>query len=89
MDAIRFDEQKIFAPTKEDLGQVTARRSCGDATTGGCHSEDTLQLESTSAVLMLMLAQVIRMSRFGYSSGETEDVTLLTQSMSTRLEGID
>ena len=24
MDAMRFDDQKIFAPTKEDLRQVTA-----------------------------------------------------------------
>ena len=33
---MRFDEQKIFATTKEDL-----RLSCGDATTGACDSEGT------------------------------------------------
>ena len=92
---MRFDEQKIFATTMVDLRQVTADVPVVMRRPGACDSEGTdnggrisrvltLQVESMSAVMMLMLALVIRI--FGYSSGETEDVTPLTLSMSTRLE---
>ena len=76
MDALRFDEQKIFATTKDDLRQVTRQvpviqrvQRTVDASTSRVL---TLQVESTSVT-------------FGYSSDETEDVMPLTQSMSTRL----
>ena len=72
MDAMRFDEQKSFAKTKEDLRQVTADvpvvlqrqvpvsqmvQRTVDASTSRVV---TLQVESTSVVLMLTLALVIR-----------------------------
>ena len=75
MDAMRFDEQKIFATTKEDLRQVTANVpavmqrqvpvSRRVQRTVSARRVLMLQVESTSAVLMLMLALVIRTSRSG------------------------
>ena len=95
MDAMRFDEQKIFATTKEDLRQVTARRSCGVATTSGCDSEG-INKQSPDIAGGVNVGRVDvdvgagdQDITFGHSSGETENVTPLTHSMSTRLEGID
>ena len=77
MDAMRFDELKILATTKEDITQITAdvpvvmQRQVPvsqrvQRTVDASTSRDlTLRVESTSAVMMLMLALVIRMSRSG------------------------
>ena len=72
MDAMRFDEQKIFTTTKEDLRQVTAdvpavmqrqvpvSRRVQRTVDASASRVLTLQVESTSAVLMLTVALVIR-----------------------------
>ena len=85
MDAMRFDEQQIFATTKEDLRQVTADvpvvmqrqvpviqrvQRTVDASTSRVL---TLQVESKSAVMMLTLVLVIRVARSG-----TREVRLTT-----------
>ena len=77
MDAMRFDEQKIFATTKEDLRQVTAdvpvvmqrqvpgRQRVQRTVDASTSRVLTLQVGSTSVVLTLTLALVIRISRSG------------------------
>ena len=74
------------------------RRSCGDATTGACDSEGTENIGRINKHSRHIAGgvNVVRVDvdvgagdqdiTFGYSSGEAEDVTPLTHSMSTRLE---
>ena len=98
MDAMRSDEQKTSATTKEDFRQVTA-----DVSVVKQRQVPVIQRvqrtvdASTSRVLTLQVESKVggddvdvgpgdQGGTFGYSRGETDDVTPLTHSRSTRLE---